>query len=171
MAQFAQAQRSFPHRELSISFDDEGGFILSSVRPRKRSIPHILLVEDDDTDVMFVQRTLACSGNGAVLVVARDGEEALEILSNEILTHPYVIVTDLNMPGMSGHELIERIRGTATLCDSVIFVLSSSRLEEDIERSYRYNIAGYISKDVSTEELSASIQMLVSFCQLVHLPN
>jgi DNA-binding NarL/FixJ family response regulator len=120
---------------------------------------------------MFVQRCLACCGNGAVLVVARDGEEALKILSTEVLTHPYVIITDLNMPGMSGHELIERIRSTDKLCNSVIFVLSSSRLEEDIERSYRYNVAGYISKDMPTNELAASIQMLVSFCQSVHLPN
>lgn len=120
---------------------------------------------------MFVQRCLACCGTGAVLVVARDGEEALEILSTEVLALPYVIITDLNMPGMSGHELIERIRGTDKLSNSVIFVLSSSRLEEDIERSYRYNVAGYISKDMSTDELAASIRMLVSFCQSVHLPN
>jgi CheY-like chemotaxis protein len=120
---------------------------------------------------MFVRRSLAYCGNGTVLVVARDGEEALEILSTEVLTRPYVIVTDLNMPGMSGHELIERIRSTAKLCNSVIFVLSSSRLEEDIERSYTYNVAGYISKDVSSQELAASIQMLVTFCQSVHLPN
>jgi len=120
---------------------------------------------------MFVQRCLAYCGNSIILVVARDGEEALQILSTEALTRPYVIVTDLNMPGMSGHEFIERIRSNAKLCNSVIFVLSSSRLEEDIERSYMYNIAGYISKDMSTEELSASIKMLVSFCQSVHLPN
>jgi DNA-binding NarL/FixJ family response regulator len=120
---------------------------------------------------MLVQRCLAFFGKGVVLFVARDGEEALEILSTNSLVRPYVIVTDLNMPGMSGLELIERIRSTADLCNNVIFVLSSSRLEEDIQRSYMFNIAGYICKDTSTQELAASIRTVVSFCKTVHLPH
>jgi CheY-like chemotaxis protein len=145
---------------------------LTSVRPRERAIPSVLLVEDDDTDVMFVQRCIAYAGDSIALVVARDGEEALELLgSTTIMTRPYVIVTDLNMPGMSGHELIERIRADVELSDSVIFVLSSSRLEEDIERSYTQHVAGYISKDMSTGELTESIRNLISFCKSVYLPN
>ncbi len=143
-----------------------------TVRPRERVTPSILLVEDDETDVLFIRRCLASLGSERCLVVARDGVEALEILaSRKAIQKPYVIMTDLNMPGMSGHELIEQVRCTDCLRNSVIFVVSSSRLEADIERSYSKNVAGYITKDAPIEHLTANIRLLVEYCQTVHLPN
>ena len=70
-------------------------------------MPQILLVEDDETDALFVQRCLDKQGASIPLTLARDGSEALEILRGEDgLKKPFIILTDLNMPGMSGHELI-----------------------------------------------------------------
>lgn len=142
-----------------------------SFRKRQKTTPHLLLVEDDETDVIFVKRTLEQHGATVPLAVARDGAEALKILRRgDNVRRPYVILTDLNMPGMSGHEMMEVIRADEELKDSVIFVLSSSRLEDDIDRAYEYNAAGYITKDAPTAELSESLRMIVDYCKAVHLP-
>ena len=138
---------------------------------RERTTPHLLLVEDDETDILFVKRCLDRYGGTAELVVARDGAEALETLRDgATVKRPYVIVTDLNMPGMSGHELLEEIRSDEALKDSVVFVLSSSCLAGDIERAYRHNVAGYLTKRVPTRQLKQSVEMIFDYCDSVHLP-
>ena len=135
-------------------------------------MPQILLVEDDETDALFVQRCLNKQGASIPLTLARDGSEALEILRGEDgLKKPFIILTDLNMPGMSGHELIQEIRTDGDLRDSVIFVLSSSRLNEDIERCYAMNVAGYLTKDSDPVQLGRRISMLLDYCDAVHLPS
>ena len=137
----------------------------------ERRTAHLLLVEDDETDVLFVKRCLAKYGADIPLTIARDGAEALEILrSRENASHTHVILTDLNMPGVSGHELIEAIRADAALANSVIFVLSSSRLTGDIRRCYGFNIAGYLTKQRPPRELEKDIMMIFDYCTSVHLP-
>lgn len=143
-----------------------------SFKKHERKTPHILLVEDDETDVLFVKRCLSRHSGDVPLTVAFDGEEALEVLRDEKASdHPFVIVTDLNMPGMSGHELIEEIRSDELLKHSIVFVLSSSRLESDIEQAYRHNVAGYLSKQVPTNTLTKYVEMIFDYCAAVHLPR
>ncbi len=138
---------------------------------RDRRTPHLLLVEDDETDILFVKRCHAGHSSSAKLVVARDGSEALEILRDgTAVKRPFVILTDLNMPGMSGHELLEELRSDEALKDSVVFVLSSSCLAGDIERAYRHNVAGYLTKRVPTRQLKRSVEMIFDYCDSVHLP-
>ena len=136
----------------------------------EQKTPHLLLVEDDETDVLFIERCLAAHGGNVPLAVARDGAEALDLLSTGSVARPFVILTDLNMPGMSGHELIEEIRSNEMLRDSVIFVLSSSQLAGDIGRAYRNNIAGYITKQAPVPDLTRKVNMIFDYCASVHLP-
>lgn len=139
---------------------------------QERKPPHVLLVEDDETDVMFVRRCLAQRVSDVPLTVASDGLEALAYLrEGRTVSRPYVVLTDLNMPGMSGHEMIEEIRADDDLKDSVVFVLSSSCLAGDIERAYRHNVAGYLSKQVPSDELNKRVQMIFDYCDTVHLPD
>lgn len=134
--------------------------------------PCLLLVEDEEFDVKFMQRSIKKSGYDISLVVARDGGEALDLLrAGDIVKSPYIIVTDINMPGMSGHEMIEKIRADESLKRSIIFVFSSSKLSEDIDRAYENNIAGYISKQQSSDNVLDSIDMLLKYCSHVNLPN
>lgn len=133
--------------------------------------PCLLLVEDDDFDVMFMQRSIKKSSYDVTFVVARDGSEAIELLKADVVKRPYVIVTDINMPGMSGHEMIEEIRSDESLKNSVIFVLSSSELSADIDKAYENNIMGYISKQQSSENVENSIDMLLKYCSHVNLPQ
>lgn len=137
-----------------------------------RKTPQLLLVEDDETDVIFIRRCLASHGSDISITVARDGTEALEILrSEDTIRRPFVILTDLNMPGMSGYELIVEIRADELLQDSVVFVLSSSRLTGDIRRAYQYNVAGYLTKHASADDLKKSISMVFDYCNSVQLLN
>ena len=133
--------------------------------------PRLLLVEDDETDVIFIRRCLSRHGGDVPLTVARDGREALQLLREGGVERPYVILTDLNMPGMSGHEMIDEIRGDEDLKHSGIFVLSSSRLAGDIQRAYENNVAGYLTKQVPAEELSRNVGMVFDYCAAVHLPG
>ena len=133
--------------------------------------PRLLLVEDDETDVIFIERCLNRHGTDVPLTVARDGREALQLLREGNVERPYVILTDLNMPGMSGHEMIDEIRSDMQLKHSVIFVLSSSRLTGDIQRAYENNVAGYLTKQVPAEQLSRNVGMVFDYCAAVHLPG
>lgn len=133
--------------------------------------PCLLLVEDDDFDIIFMQRSIKKSDYDISLVVARDGAEALDLLRAGSVKHPYIIVTDINMPGMSGHEMIEEIRAEEKLKKSVIFILSSSELSEDIDRAYENNVVGYISKQQSSENVEDSVDMLLKYCSHVNLPQ
>ena len=138
----------------------------------ERKTAHLLLVEDDETDVLFVERCLAKHEGKVPLTVARDGAEALQILrAGEDVKRPYVILTDLNMQGMSGHEMIDEIRDDSALKDSVIFVLSSSRLAGDIARAYDKNVAGYLTKQVPANELTKHLSLIFDYCTSVHLPD
>lgn len=105
------------------------------------------------------------------LTVARDGAEALDILRDENrMAKPFVILTDLNMSGMSGHELIEEIRSDEMLQDSVIFVLSSSRLAGDIRQAYQFNVAGYLTKQSPGDALKRNVQLVFDYCAASNLP-
>lgn len=119
---------------------------------------------------MHFQRTCRKYRLDAEIVVARSGDAALQILrqNNRANSRP-LIVTDLNLPGLTGHELISEIRADHDLSDSVIFVLSTSDLPDDIERAYGNHVAGYIVKDQTGEKLEAGIAMLARYVEAVAL--
>lgn len=131
----------------------------------------ILLVEDDESDILHFQRLCKKRGIVAEVTIATSGDDALSILRGQgsLEASRYVIVTDLNMPGLNGHELIEEVRGDAQLETSVIFVLSTSDLPDDIERAYRQHVAGYIVKDEAGTRLEAGVAMLESYLHAVTL--
>jgi CheY-like chemotaxis protein len=133
-------------------------------------LAHILLVEDEEADVFHFQRLCRKEGLVAAITVARSGDDALAVLRSQMLAlGRCLIVTDLNMPGLTGHEFIEAVRGDEELASCVIFVVSTSDLPDDIERAYGMNVAGYIVKDPHGERLEAGIAMLNRYLQAVAL--
>lgn len=123
-----------------------------------REIVNILMVEDDDIDVEALKRLFAKNGIRNPVYHATNGLEALEIMRGENnkdkLPKPYVVLLDINMPLMNGIELLKEIRNDQELKDSVIFVLTTSPREEDINTTYQLNIAGYFLKKDARELIS-----------------
>jgi CheY-like chemotaxis protein len=131
----------------------------------------VLLVDDDDVDVMGVKRAFAKARIRNTIVVARDGLEALEYLRSGAVKKPYLILLDLNMPRMSGLEFLETIRGDSKLKDAIVFVLTTSKSEQDKWAAYQRNIAGYIVKEnVGTEFLDA-ISLLDMYWKIIEFPS
>jgi CheY-like chemotaxis protein len=137
---------------------------------RNQLCRRILLVEDEEADIVHFQRLCKKHNLSAELVVARDGDAALQRLRRDGLSGGrWLIVTDINMPGLTGHELIEEIRNDDDLSSNVVFVISSSDLPDDIEQAYAQHVAGYIVKDPQGEQLNAGVAMLNHYVQAVTL--
>ncbi len=143
---------------------------------REHSPVSFLLVDDDEVDIISMQRALKKQKIANPLLVARDGIEALEILhgTHEVFRRPHsvIVLLDLNMPRMNGHEFLNAIRGDATLSQLVVFVLTSSRHERDIHQAYEQNVAGYIVKeDLNNGGLSHALGLLDKYWRVVELPD
>ncbi len=131
----------------------------------------ILLVEDDDVDAMSVKRAFARMRIANPIIRAKDGIEALEILQGGNIKHPYLILLDLNMPRMGGIELLNHIRNDSKLETSVVFVLTTSKDDEDKLAAYKQHIAGYIVKERLDEGFEELVKMLDHYWKLVELPT
>ena len=107
--------------------------------------------------------------------VATDGLEAWELLKGEAgksrLTPPYIILLDINMPRMDGHEFLEKIRNDDLLQRSLVFVLTTSNAREDVERAYDRNIAGYVVKESPYDSFIKTFEMVDKFSNLIVFPN
>lgn len=134
---------------------------------------HLLLVEDDEVDVMAFQRALARQRIANPLVVARDGLEALALLrgvDRDRIPAPRIVFLDLNMPRMSGLELLAEMREDPELRSTVVFVLTTSRHDQDKARAYDHNVAGYIVKSEVGSDLIRVLDLLDAYWRVVELP-
>lgn len=136
---------------------------------------NILLVDDDDVSSESVIRSLHKHSLGFPITVAQDGSEALDILRGThariTIEKPYLILLDLNMPGMDGFEFLTEIRADRQLCDSVIFVLTTSDADTDRSRAYHNQIAGYMVKSAVGPQFSKLATLLNSYHEAIKLPH
>jgi len=135
----------------------------------------ILLVEDDKVDVMAIRRSFRDLKIANPLIEASNGIEALERLRGENgyekMSSPCLVLLDLNMPRMNGLEFLEEVRNDPELRRTVIFVMTTSRADEDRARAYEKNVAGYVLKERAGEAFLDSIRMLNSYWLLVEFPD
>lgn len=133
-----------------------------------------LLVEDDEVDVMGIQRAFEKLKIANPLVVAHNGLEALVVLRGEDgvekLNKPYIILLDLNMPKMNGIEFLDEIRKDPDLKSSVVFVLTTSSHDVDRVSAYERNVAGYMVKAKPLESFMEAMSMLDHYWRVVQLP-
>jgi CheY-like chemotaxis protein len=117
----------------------------------------ILLVEDNPADVKITERALRESAVPVELIVVRDGQEAVDYLLRQGAHAPTpgaparwrgpdLILLDLNLPGMNGREVLQRIRATPALRTVPVVVLTTSRRQEDVEDMYAAGANTYIEK-------------------------
>lgn len=134
----------------------------------------ILLIEDDDVDAEMVIRGFSKNRIGNVVTVAENGLQALEILrenGRQAFSKPYIILLDLNMPGMNGFEFLDELRSDENLRDSIVFVLTTSKAESDRARTYRKNVAGYIVKSEVGPSFKKAVELLDCYWTTVTLPE
>jgi len=127
-----------------------------------------LIVDDDEVSVMAVRRALQRLQVENPVAVARDGVEALEVMEN--LPRPYIILLDINMPRMNGHEFLAAIRDNPDHRTHVVFVLTTSDAPQDIMHAYERQIAGYIVKENAFRSIGAAVKMLDDYIETVRLP-
>ncbi len=141
----------------------------------KDSTINILLVEDDEVDVMNVQRAFKKNHINNTLHVAGNGLEALAMLRGEggaekIVPPPKIILLDLNMPKMNGIEFLQVLRSDSQLEAISVFVLTTSGEERDIVAAYKLNVAGYVLKPVALENFIQALSTLDLYWSLIEMP-
>ena len=108
----------------------------------------VLVVDDDDIDVVVVSRALASLEDSIDVRIARDGQEALDILEQREPVPPITLVLlDLNMHRMNGFGFLENLGNSSSPSRVAVFVMTSSWRRLDMERAYQFPIAGYIVKN------------------------
>ena len=131
----------------------------------------ILLVDDDDVDAMAVERALKKLKIANPIVRARDGIEGLALLRHEsAVRRPYIMLLDINMPRMNGLEMLAELRADSQLSRAVVFVLTTSKSDEDKVAAYQQHIAGYIVKNQVSDGFLRVMEMLDHYWRVVELP-
>ncbi|MFN8445938.1 MAG: response regulator [Caldilineaceae bacterium] len=131
----------------------------------------ILLVEDNADDEELVLYALAKNNLANHVRVAHDGAEALEILFAEGNTsYPKLVLLDLKLPKIDGLEVLRQIKGNAQTKTIPVVVISSSRAEQDLIRSYQLNANGYVIKPIDFSQFAEAVQQLGIFWLLVNQP-
>ena len=120
----------------------------------------ILLVEDDPDHELLTIRALKRSNIGNDVRVARDGEEAINLLFGENPLKPQVILLDLKLPKVDGLEVLRRLRENASTRMLPVVVLTSSDEERDLVRSYQLGVNSYIRKPVNFNDFAEATRQL-----------
>ena len=131
----------------------------------------LLLVEDDDVDAMTIERSFLKQRISNKIVRAYDGIEALALLRQDTVPRPLIILLDLQMPRMGGIEFLKELRADVNLSHLVVFVLTTSKSEEDMLSSYKQHIAGYFVKGQSGEKFLEIVNVIDSYWKVVELPE
>jgi len=133
----------------------------------------ILLVEDNPDDVLFTLRAFAKNDIGNEIVVATDGEQALEYLlptGGGPPIYPALILLDVNLPKVNGLEVLRRLKDDPRTRSLPAVVLTTSNEERDIMESYRLGANSYVRKPVIFGEFLQAAKLLGLYWLLVNEP-
>jgi CheY-like chemotaxis protein len=136
----------------------------------------ILLVEDNPNDIELTLAALDDARIANEKVVANDGEAALDYLlrrgahSGRVGPQPAVILLDLKMPRMDGHEVLKAIRAQPELRHIPVVILTSSREESDLCASYERGANAYVVKPVDFADFTEAINKIGFFWALLNEP-
>jgi chemotaxis family two-component system response regulator Rcp1 len=123
----------------------------------------ILLVDDSEADVRLTIEALKEAKLHNNIHVSYDGESALEFLRTPGQRRPDLILLDLNLPGLDGREVLAEIKGDPALAIIPVVVLTTSRAEEDVMRTYSLHANCYITKPVDLDQFVRVVQSIEEF--------
>lgn len=138
-------------QRLSSQFRDKS----HSAESEDANRPSILLIEDNEADAFLVQQALKQHDVRANLRVLQDGGQAsdfFDAVQNGMMTCPDLVILDLNLPKLSGHEVLQKMRNGNTCREVPVVVLSSSAVFADTKESKRLGVACHIQKPSDFEE-------------------
>lgn len=130
----------------------------------------ILLVDDNPDDVFLAQRALKKSNIANEVVVAMNGEEALDYLfgtgkyaGRNLREMPVVILLDLKMPKLDGFEVLKQVRGNPITKLLPVVILTASKEDVDLVKSYVTGCNAYVSKPVDFNQFADAVKQLGLF--------
>lgn len=136
----------------------------------------ILIVDDNPGDIILLITAFKSSKIAHNIQVANDGLEALDIINKkhgkEEVATPDIILLDLNLPDMEGHEILKYIKHNPAIKRIPVLIMSSSATEQDISKAYDNYASGYIVKPSDPFQLESAIRTIEEFWfSLVERPS
>ena len=143
--------------------------------PEHVEVIDVLLVEDDPGDVLLIREAFEDNKVHNRLHVVSDGVEAIDFLrkqgENGQAPTPDLILLDLNLPRMDGREVLAEIKADEDLRQIPVVVLTTSKAEEDVLRSYKLHANAYVTKPVDFERFVSVVKQIDEFfVSVVKLP-
>lgn len=139
-------------------------------------LKRILLAEDSPQDIELTLAALEEHNLANEVVIARDGSEALDYLYNrgKFASHanglPAVVLLDLKMPRVDGLEVLRVMKSDLALKSVPVVMITSSREEQDLVRSYQLGVNAYVVKPVDFQKFVQSIKQIGFFWALINEP-
>ena len=139
-------------------------------------LKRILLAEDNENDVELTLAALGEHNLANEVIVVRDGAEALDYLfcRGKYAGHanglPVVVMLDLKMPKVDGLEVLNQMRANQELRHVPVVMVTSSREEQDLVRSYQLGVNAYVVKPVDFQQFVASIKQIGFFWAVINEP-
>ena len=137
----------------------------------------ILLVEDNPSDVGLTQRALAKSHIANEMVVAEDGQDALDYIfaagnytGRDVKETPAVVLLDLKLPRVDGLEVLRRVRADERTKRIPVVILTTSKEEQDVAQSYDLGANSYIRKPVDFKQFVESVERLGLYWLVMNEP-
>lgn len=167
--------RIFRTSDTALHWCRDVGFTKIIVQLHKMLLPtmagekaaRILLIEDDSGDIELTLRAIERIDAHFDIIVCRDGLEGLDFLfgagkykSRDVTELPRLILLDLNLPKMNGHDVLQAIRNNEITKFIPVVILSSSDESNDVKKSYELGNNSYVRKPVDYEEFCSTIKMI-----------
>lgn len=131
----------------------------------------IVLVEDNATDEMFALRAFRKNGTAREILVARDGQQALDLLLDPGAPVPAFVLLDLKLPKIDGCEVLRRVRAEPRTRFLPVIMLTSSTQEDDLRQCYLLGANSYVCKTLDIDEFTREIGDITHYWLNVnHLP-
>ncbi|QDV09345.1 Response regulator rcp1 [Planctomycetes bacterium Poly30] len=134
----------------------------------------VLLVEDDDIDAMAVTRMFRKVPGEIPITVQRavNGADGLAQLRQLVSDRagPLMVLLDINMPLLNGHEFLSAVRADKALESTIVFILTTSIDPKDVENAYRSHVAGYLPKTANPKAGAKVGQLLREYADAVLFP-
>lgn len=124
----------------------------------------ILLVEDNRGDILVTTEAFEESALRTSICVARDGQEAVDLLEDATRSYrPDLILLDLNLPRLDGHQVLARLKRHKELKRIPVMILTSSREPGDVLRAYDEHANSYLTKPVGIDDMQSMVESVQTF--------